>query len=89
MKNAKAGKSINSDEIPPPIKVTISPAQHENQNVSSSISEVMEPNTDTPNDKIQLLTLRCIQYKKAALAAKKNGNMESAKQFLLISKVQV
>lgn len=84
IKSAKAGKSINLDEIPPPVKVTISSVQRESQNTSS---EVTKPNADVPNDKIQLLTVRCTQYKKAALAAKRDDNIEVAKQFLLISKV--
>ncbi|EDV23080.1 uncharacterized protein TRIADDRAFT_57985 [Trichoplax adhaerens] len=80
IKSASSGKLINLDEMPGPVSVGVSPARPRSDDKPS---ETVKAEAD---NKIQILTERLSQYKKAALAAKKDNNIELAKQFLIISK---
>ncbi|KAK9870551.1 hypothetical protein WA026_008111 [Henosepilachna vigintioctopunctata] len=115
IKQAKAGKAINDDDIPPEVKITKSSPSENKDNLSTSKPEhspdienqsqpkqkdlenistytPSEQNTDAGQDishnaeLLKTLKSRNMQYKVAALKAKKSGDLELAVGYLKIAK---
>jgi len=114
LKDAKAGKTVKEDDIPPPVFVkgaVSSPSEptqvqvsHDNTEKASELVEKpvmkdepveaapVESQRDTmatdssKNETLKLLTTRRDEYKVAALAKKKEGDMAGAKHYFAVFK---
>lgn len=96
LKQANAGKSINIDDLPPevstkpiqPVPIQVEPTPMRAAPPPPSISPKEEPEIpEAPvNPHIALLNLRKLEYKTAALTAKKSGDTATALQFIKVVK---
>lgn len=114
LKQAKSGKSINIDDIPPEVSTKLVEPSKDEQSIvarpappvpkmlhleepseikeeiifSPTSSDIPAPVTPIQQEKttVRVLKERLLEYKQAALKAKKEGDKESALQFIKIVK---
>ncbi|KAH9492091.1 Coiled-coil and C2 domain-containing protein 1-like [Bulinus truncatus] len=102
LRQAKAGKPINEEEIPPPVAMGISvaveqPTTSTETEISKNASDLKPASSNSSissihsqptinSDSRNMLISRKDEYRKAALKAKQDGDMANASKFVKIAK---